>query len=145
MGTKHLAVRDALAAAYQAAPALSTRILENRQLTLPEGVPSQIQVYRVDSNPDLQLIHSTAPIDWATTLRTVIKARKSGGSSAEAVGDDLMAQCFARVMADQSLGGTVEELTTGAFTWDQDEADTTVAVVTWDVTVIHRTANNILT
>lgn len=143
--TRHLAVRDALAAAYQANPPLSPRILENRKMSLPEGLASQIQVYRVDSRPDLELIHSSAPIDWTTTLRTVIKARKSGATTAEAVADDLMAACYARVMADQTLGGTVMELSTGDFSWDQDEGDTTVAIVTWDLTVLHRTQNNVIT
>jgi hypothetical protein len=134
----HLGIRDAVAALYQAGTALADgRIFENREFALATGVPSHLQVFRVDSDPQRVLLGGTAPIDWITTVRTVIKARADAGVSAEVAADAIAVQAYARVMADQTLGGLAEQLEPGKFEWDQDEADTDVSKVTWDVHVRH--------
>lgn len=144
--SKHLGLRDAVHALYAAATALASgRILENRDVPLPADVASQIQVYRIQSQPERNLIGVTAPIDWVTIIRTVIKARKSGGSSAEAIADDIACSCFARLMADQTLGGLADELRPGPFVWDQDEAESNVVQAVFDVEVVHRTEFNAIT
>lgn len=136
----HLGIRDAVAALYSAAPALAAgRVLENRELPLPAGVESQIQVFRIFSSPERWAIQN-GPIDWSTQIRTVIKARKGANDSAEIIADAIAVECFARAMADQSLGGRAEDLQPGPFNWDQDEADANVVAVTWDVIYLHRTS-----
>lgn len=142
--TKHLAIRDAVAALYAAATALAGgRIYENRDYPLQQDVASHIQVYRVESVPERNLLAPTAPIDWTTRIRTVIKTRKSGATSAETAADTLAEACYARVMADQTLGNNlVQLLDPGPFVWEQDEADTSVVMVSWDITVLHRTEAN---
>jgi hypothetical protein len=141
--SKHLGIRDAVAALYQAATALAGgRIYENRDYPLQQGVESHIQVYRVQSVPERTLLAATAPVDWTTQIRTVIKARKSASASAEAIADDLAVSCYSRVMAAQTLGGLAGLLDPGPFEWDQDEADTSVVQVSWDITVQHRTESN---
>lgn len=144
--SKHLGIRDAVAALYQASTALAGgRIDENRELSLSPEEASRVSVYRVDSAPLRELVGSTAPIDWLTQIRTVVKARKSGATSAEAVADDIACACYARVMAAQTLGGLAQELDPGPITWDQQEGESNVAVITWDITVRHRTDSNTIT
>jgi len=139
----HLGIRDAVAALYQAGTALAGgRIFENRKFALATGVDSQIQVFRERSVPQRPLLGHTAPIDWHTTVRTVIKARADGSTSAEAVADAIAVAAYARVMADQTLGGLCDQIDPGDFEWDQDEADTDVVQVTWDVQVRHSSFAN---
>lgn len=141
--SKHLAIRDAVAALYAAATALAGgRIHENRELPLREGDASHIQVFRVDSNPERNLLGATAPIDWTTQIRTVVKARKAGATSAETAADEILTACYARLMADQTLGGLAQLLDPGAIAWDQDEADSTVVMAAFDITAVHRTESN---
>jgi hypothetical protein len=143
--TKHLTIRDTVAALYDAAPALAGgRIYENRNLPLPDGAESQIQVYRIESEPDRPLLGSHAPVHWSTEIEIVVKARK-GAATAEVVADEIMADCYARVMADQTLGGQIAVVEPGSITWDQDEAATTVAVARWRFRVWHTTENNVIT
>lgn len=141
----HLGIRDAVAALYLAAPALAGgRVYENREYALAIGVVSLIHVHRVRSVPEQLLLGVDAPIDWVTDIRTRIAARKDDVTTAEAVADALAVAVYGRVMADQSLGGLVYELIPGPFEWDQDEADGTVVIVTWDIQVRHRTNNEVI-
>lgn len=141
----HLGIRDAVAALYQAAPALAGgRIYANRDYALAVDVPSQINVHRVQSVPERILIGAAAPIDWVTEVRTVISARKSGAVTAENAADAIAVDAFARVMAAQTLSGLCDQIDPGAFTWEQDEADSNVVLVTWDMRVMHRTVNNVI-
>lgn len=141
--SKHLAIRDAVAALY--AGLAGDRIYENREYPLQQDVPSHIQVYRVDAQSERPFLGATAPIDWTTTIRTVVKARKDATNSAEIAADTVMAACWARVMADQTLGGLVQLLESGGITWEQDEADSNVVMFTWDFQVQHRTEANVIT
>lgn len=144
--SQHLGIRDAVAALFTAGTALAGgRVYENRELPLANEVASQIQVFRVQSEPERTLVGEAAPIDWTTEVRVVIKARRAGDTSAELVADDIACGCYARVMADQQLGGLADEVEPGAFVWDQDEADSTVVAVTWDIRVRHRTESNVIT
>lgn len=142
--SKHLGIRDAVAAAY-AGLLDPARILANRDHGMPEGVAAQIHVHRTQSVPESAPVMTGAPLDWVTDIRTLVKARKDGATSAEDVADDLAGQCFARVMADQTLGGLCFQIESGPFVWDQDEQDTAVAVATWDIRVWHRTNGNTVT
>jgi hypothetical protein len=141
--SKHLGFRDAIAALYAAGtPLAGGRIDENRDFALPVGEASRIGVYRLQSVPERTLIGAAAPIDWVTDIRTVIKARKDVATSAETVADAIACDVYARVMADQTLGGLCDQIEPGIFAWDQDDADTNVVTVTWDCQVRHRTLNN---
>lgn len=141
--SKHLGIRDAVAALYMAGtPLAGGYIEENRDKPLPDGRVAQIHVYRVISRPERTNVSAHAPIDWWTDIRTVVKARKTGLSTAEAVADDIACECFARVMADQTLGGLVGQIEPGDLGWDQDELDSSVVLVTWNIRVWHRTEFN---
>lgn len=144
--SKHLAIRAAVAALFAAAPALAGgHIFQNREYTLPIGVDSQIHVNRVESDPDNALMAS-GRLDWLTTIEVVIKTRQAATSATEAetVADAIWTDAYARLMADQSLGGLVMQLTQGLVVFEQDTVDTDVAVITWRFTVLHRTDNNVI-
>ncbi|HEX2545657.1 MAG TPA: hypothetical protein VHL79_12300, partial [Ramlibacter sp.] len=123
------------------------RVYENRDYPLGETVVSQIQVYRLQSEPERILVGTYAPIDWTTELRIVIKARKetATGFSAEAIADDIACSCFAALFANQTLGGLCQLMDPGPITWDQDEADSGVCVASLDLRVVHRTESNVIT
>jgi len=138
MTTKHLGIRNAVAALLVALlPA--DRIHTNRAQSLPDGVASDIVVARRLSVPERNLAGATAPIDWQTELRITIRARTVGAATAEATADALMAQVYALVMTDTTLGGSAMDLDPGAMDWSEDEAETGLALVTWDCRVMHRT------
>ena len=142
--SKHLAIRVAVAALFAAPVALAGgRIFQNRDYTLPEGVASQLHVNRAESTPEA-IVLTGAPVDWQTELVVVIKARKAAGIDAEDVADEIWTAAFARLMADQTLGGTVSLLTPGVAVFDEDEADTDVARLSWRFAVTHRTDSNII-
>jgi hypothetical protein len=139
--SKHIGIRDACAALLAAAPAISPGgVLENRELPLPNGVESQVHVFRVVSPPERGAVQG-APIDWSTQVRIVVKARK-GADTAERIADSIATEVYARLMADQVLGGLAMGADPGAFVWDQDEIDPDVAMVTWDITYLHRTEHS---
>jgi hypothetical protein len=142
MAGAHLAIRDAIAALFDGLA--EGRIYQNRDYTLPQGVPSQINVHRVQSEPDRSLIGVTAPIDWSTDIKVAVTARKDAvtDQSGEQAADAIATACFSRVMADQQLGGLCQQIEPGLLTWEQDEVDSNVVVITWEMRVIHRTEFN---
>ena len=140
----HLAIRNAVAALFEGLA--GDRIYQNRDYALPQGVASQINVHRVQSEPERLLIGPTAPIDWTTAIKVAVTARKDAltEQSGEAAADDIAVACFARVMAAQTLGGLCDQIEPGILTWEQDEADSNVVLITWEIGVIHRTTNNVI-
>jgi len=142
--SKHQAIVTAIAALFIVAPALANgRVFEGRSYALPIGSASQIQVFIEDSTPEAEII-TGAPVDWTTQITVLIKARRSASESAEVVADAVWVDAYARVMADQALGGLVMLLTLGDITRDRDEADTDVAAITWRFAVTHRTDSNVI-
>lgn len=145
--TKHLAIRDAIADVLNVSPALAGgRIYENREYLLPATASSSIQVFRDSSDPARGPIMG-APVDWDTALRIVIKARTFGGISAETAADVLSASVYARILAaaQNGLGGLASDVRQGAITWQQDEAETNVAVCEMQFVIQHRTEANVIT
>ena len=143
--SQHLAVRDAVAALLQASPALAGgRVFENRDYKLAADAASGVWVYRDDSTPDRGTI-TGAPIDWTTRVRVVVKARTSGGISAETAADMLATEAYARIMGQPHLGGLASDLAAGSINWQQDDADTAVALCELEFFVKHVTTSNLLT
>lgn len=146
--SQHLAVRDAVAALLQAAPALAGgRVFENRDYKLAADASSGVWVFRDDSTPARGPM-MVSPIDWTTRVRVVVKARTVGGitgTSAETAADTLATEAYARVMAAPQLGGLASDLEAGQILWQQDEIETSVAMCELEFFVQHRTTSNLLT
>lgn len=142
--TAHQSIVEAVAALYTAATALAGgRVFEGRDMPLGSDVASQIHVFLNDSPAEARII-TGAPVDWESEIATVIRARKSGADSAEKVADALLYDAYSRVMADQTIGGRVQQLRLGVISRDRDQADPDVAAFTLTFTVVHRTASNTL-
>ena len=143
--SQHLAVRDAVAALLQAAPALAGgRVFENRDYKLAADAASGVWVFRDDSTPARGPL-MVSPIDWTTRVRVVVKARTSGGVSAETAADALATEAYGRVMAQPQLGSLASDLEAGQIVWQQDEIETSVAMCELEFFVQHRTTSNLLT
>lgn len=142
-GTSHLQVRAAMAAAIRRAPALTARVDEQRDQTLPTDAPTSIAIFRDGSTADRGAILG-APMDWVTRIRVVAKARSISGLSADLAIDGLTTAIYQRVLADPSLGGVADDTEPEDITWDQDEADTSLAVAVITFRVRHRTAGGTL-
>lgn len=132
--SQHLGIRDAVAALVTG---LAAGTGENDPAPVATDQASRVNVKRVRSTPSQPT--TSHPIDWDTELQIEIIAR------VEAVADDLACSCFAAVMADESLGGLATGLQPGGFDWDEDQAETTVHRVTWNLNVFHVTQNNVIT
>lgn len=136
-----LSIRDAVATLFTG---LAQAVHENRDHPLAERAASQIGVYRTLSTPERILLGVGAPIDWTTDVRVVIKARTMDGTSAETTADGIACDCYAALMADQTLGGLAQLTELGPIVWDQDEADHQVVVAVMDFRFVHRTLGTTL-
>lgn len=138
-------VTAAVALLTAGTPLCGGRVYEGREYHLASTDASQIRVFLDESIPSAREI-TGAPVDWTTTVVNVIKSRRtSGATSAEQAADAIWVDVWARVMADQSLGGLVAMLDPQAVIRDRDEADTDLAVFTWRYIVQHRTSSNVIT
>lgn len=144
--SKQFALRAAVVALLSQAPAVAVNVFGNRDFALAEGLASQANVNVFDSNPAVDELMTGAPIDWTTTIQILIKARRAvDGTEASDVCDGIWCDVYARIFADASIGGLSQLTTPGGMAVDTDEADSSVAQITWTFTVVHRTANNALT
>lgn len=144
--SKHLALRSAIAALMTAGtPLAGGNVLENRAFKLATGLASQLHVNFEGSETLALLLGLDAPQDWESTFELRILTRKSGGMEAGDCADAIWTDAYARLMADQTLGGLAWELTPGEMSIDTAEGDTSVSELTWRFTVKHRTTNNTIT
>lgn len=137
--SQHLAVRDAMVARLLTAPAVADgRVVANRRRPMPHGVGAQVFVYLENSQGSRGGIRG-APIDWTTLVR-VESVSREGTDAADA----LASAVYERLLQDIGLGGLAQDLYATALAWDEDEADTTVAVVQTQYAAVHRTRVNTL-
>jgi hypothetical protein len=140
--SKHQGIVTALATMLAALSGVA--VIEGRDIPLDTSTAKQVNLFLDDSTPSTGML-TGAPVDWITQLNVQIKARRTASSSAEAVADAVWVDAWQIVMADQSLGGLVQGLDLAPVLRERDEADTDVHCITWQFTVMHRTANNVLT
>lgn len=138
----HIAIRNAIASLFVAEEVAGGRIHKNRDLSLTNGLDSQLHVNFASSDPDGEVIYTNHPRDWATLIEVTVLTRKAEGIEAADRADAIWTECYGLVMADPSLGGLVEDLVCGGVTVTDDEGDTSVCVLRWQINVMHRTANN---
>ncbi len=140
--TLHLGIRAAVAALLSAGtPLAGGRIQQNRHYVLDKSEASAIWVNRLDSTPERVVL---ARLDWRTEVDVIVRTRTSGSTSAESAADTLCEAIYARVMADPTLGGAAIDTLPGPITWEDEEADTPLAVCTLRFTVVHRTSEESL-
>jgi hypothetical protein len=126
--SKHLAVRNAIAALLAAAPAIAAKITPGRRYPMADQDSEQVFVY-LDTSVPTRADIGGMPDDWSTRVRVEIAARGQAGTPAEDRGDALLTAAHGRVMADPSLGDLCLDCYPVGIAWGGDEADTTLAVV----------------
>ena len=143
--SQHLALRDAVVVLLLAGPPVfAGRVYANRDYKLAADAPSGVWVYRDDSTPARGPM-MVSPIDWTTRFRVVVKARTTGGISAETAADTAATEVYARIMSQPFFAATVSDVEAGPITWQQDEIETSVAQCELEFLVQHRTTHNLLT
>lgn len=136
-GSKHIAVRDAVAAALLASPALAGgRVVTNRRRPMAQASASQIFVYLEDSEASREVL---GQIDWQTRIRVKCLARDVAGTSADDAADALAVGVHARLMADPTLAGAAIDIDPKAMAWTEDEADTSLSACQQIFAVLHTT------
>lgn len=139
--SKHLAIRAAAAAAL-ASMTLDGSLHLNRDLSLATGRHKSVHLNFLGTEPVDVVVYTDHPRDWNSEFELIVLARKFGGIEACDVADSIWVDAYSLLMADQSLGGLVEELVPGSVTVTDAEGDTSLCRLTWTFTAKHRTTNN---
>jgi hypothetical protein len=145
-GTKHLQIRNALAALLEAQAGLADGGVKRGKRTraMAEQFKRQVHVL-LDAAPVDRAEFSGHPDDWMTRIRFECCARADdvAGLDGEENADDLAKAVYgvlgAAIAADPTLGGLVMDLIPLAMAWDTDEADSQLAIVQLAYDAKHRT------
>lgn len=141
--SKHVAIRAAAAATLAGmTTTVDAGVKQNRDLALATGRHKAIHINLRRTTPTDTVIYTDHPRDWETEIELVFLARKLGEVEAADVADALWVQAYGLLMADQTLGGLVEEIYPGEASWDDAEGDTSLCRLYWSFTAKHRTTNN---
>lgn len=121
----------AFVAALQAAPAVSADVERVRLRPWRAGVSSAIVVRPVRADVQDPQLMAGGAYAWATLVAVECYARAATGTSPDAAVDALLASAYARLMADQTLGGAVRSIEPNGITFDfdVDEQSTACAVL----------------
>lgn len=125
--SKHLGVRNAIAALFAAETPIAAKITKGRRIPMADQDSEQVFVY-LDTSVPTRADLGGQPDDWATRVRVEIPARGKAGVPAEDRADALLVAAHGRVMAEPSLGGLCLDCYPVGIAWSGDEAETTVAV-----------------
>ena len=132
----HLAIRNAVAAALLAAPALAAgNVVTNRRRPMPAEVASHIFVYLEDS---LAAHDVLGLADWRTRIRIECLARATAMGPADDAADALAVAVHARLLADPGLGFAAIDTEVQALAWTEDDTDPSLANVQAIYSVWHR-------
>lgn len=108
MVTTFSAITEAFVALFVAEPAISSNIYRARDRAVPKGAITALSVQWDGAVPKPGVIKG-APIGWDSRFTIECYARTTAGSPDEAV-DPLLLQVYARIAADSTLGGLVDNV-----------------------------------
>jgi hypothetical protein len=81
------------------------------------------------------------PVDWSTRIRLECYARVDGrGVTSGRASRQLHAQCYARRMADHTLGGAAIDISEPSLQADADRSSDEVGCLVAEYDITHRTA-----
>ncbi len=142
----HDAIVAAIVAALLAGPALAGgRVSEEADFDqLPQGVDQAVSVAMLNSEPRAILLGASAPIDWRTTVRVLCFARVDTAGAAGRASRALHAAVYARLMADQSLGGLVSQIEPPTLASNTELIGTRMGVLSADYVIHHRSSSTSL-
>ena len=130
-------IAGAFIAALQQDPPVSDHIIRAGARAVPEQASTAVNVSFDGSQPSPGAIMG-APVDWNTRIFVELYARSSTTSGDLAV-DPLLAAVYARLAADSTLGGAVDDIGTPAIEASFDAQGQKTGWVRLIYTVLHRT------
>lgn len=139
MTTAFSAITGAFLVALSSAPAVSASIYRARDRELPEARGDAVNVVFEAAEPAPGAI-AGAPVDWRTRIAVECYCRTSA-SSADLAMDPLLEKIFARLAADMTLGGLVDDIGYPAIEADYDSQGQKTGWMRLTYTVQHRTSN----
>jgi len=133
-----LALCQAVVDAINAGPAITgTPAAVRRRRPMPQQTAAQVFVFYDES---AAAPVTTTTLAWKTTIRVECVARDSGSSTAEEVADAMATAVFARVMADQRLGGLCIAINPKGTAVDADDGESDVCAIHVPFEVVHHQA-----
>lgn len=137
--TAFATVVAAMVSALQSAPAVSPQVFRARMRPLAEQHSTAVVVRIQDAQAQRFAIQG-APVDFATTIAVECYAR-SATQDADVAVDQLLSDVYAKLAADTTLGGLVQDLFAASLAYDFDVDAERTACVTVTYQVQLRTAN----
>lgn len=117
----------AVVGALQAATPVAPQIERVRLRALKAGTTTAVVVRPLQAQAEILTLGFNGPSVWTTPIAVECYARVTPGVAADVAVDALASAVYARLMADQTLGGAVVALQPKGLSYDFDsDADTTV-------------------
>lgn len=130
---------NAMIATLQAAAALSDTIVEDDDTAIGEDASDAIVITYVRSVPADPLVYLGQPIDWDTEISIECYARADNTTSNGRASRQLHAAAYARLMAEPSLGGRLQDLVCIGITHDQERRASRLGCCIGQYRTRHRT------
>lgn len=130
---------QALVATLQAAPAVAPKVYRTRLRPLAQQDSTAVVVRLSGSDPDTSVGQGALTV-WSTAITLECYARGSASAPADETVDALLAQVYARLQQDPSLGGTAGGLTPHSLALDYDIDGEQTACATLTLLVRHASA-----
>ena len=141
--TAFIDVVSRVAEILRMAPAVAGTVERNRLRTLPEECRTAAVVRLSRSQPSLAEILGGS-IDWRTAFAVECYARADSEQEMDAAVDPILRAVYARLAADETLGGAVMALEAGAIEWEFSTTSESVAVAVLNFSAMHQTAHHTL-
>lgn len=142
MTTAFLDITTAFIARLETVPAVCDTILRANDRRVPENKAKALNVYHAGSRPNEGAI-AGAPIDWISGIVVECYA-KSSTETPDAAVDQLIQDVYARLAADITLGGLVDDIGVPTIQIDYDAQGQKTGWAVLKYPVEHRTDNNTL-
>ena len=139
MATAFYGITSAIIAALQITPAIADTIYRARDRQVPEQDDSAINVQYEGGIPSPGAILG-APVDWTSKFSIECFARTTSGSADLAV-DPLIEGVYARLAADTTLGGLVDDICVPMIEADYSTEGKKTGWVRMTYAILHRTQN----
>lgn len=135
---------SAIVDALGGAPAVCADIERVRLRPVSSGVSLAVAVRPVASEVLQTNLNPGMPLSWNTTVAVECYAKSGADVAADVAVDDLLADTYARLMSDPTLGGLVVNLRPKGVSYDFDADGQQTTCATLVLEILQRTAGNSL-
>ncbi len=134
----------AMVAALSAGPAIAGQVSRIKLRPISKENPTAIVVRPADAGVE-QGAGAGVPLIWGTVIAVSCYARGAASAPADQALDPVLRDAFARLMADQSLGGLAGGINPTGIAWEFDVDGENTACATLTFNVRHASAATTLT